>query len=97
MAAILPLADAVSSGRINSAATGYPRWGPSYGPKGRQRLAMIDVPRQPVHSIIEFTNADLGKYQVAPTIRNGLTPTHLRLFLRINLMQRLATTTYFPP
>ena len=70
-AAILPLTDAVSSGRINSAATGYPRWGPSYGPKGRQRLAMIDVPRQPMHSIIEFTNADLGKYQVAPTFATG--------------------------
>ena len=32
---------------------------------------MIDVPRQPMHSIIEFTNADLGKYQVAPTFATG--------------------------
>ncbi|MBT5379733.1 MAG: hypothetical protein HOI65_16090 [Opitutae bacterium] len=68
---ILSLNEAESTGRINSAMTGYPKWGPSYGVKGKDKLAMIDVPRQPMHSLVEFTNADLGNHQMMPTFATG--------------------------
>ena len=50
---------------------GYAKWGNSFGYRGKARIAMVDIPRQPMHSLVELTHANLASYNMAPTFALG--------------------------
>jgi hypothetical protein len=56
---------------VLSVSSGIAKWGSSFTHKGQSRLAMVDVPRQPMHSIVELTHADLGQFNLSPTFPVG--------------------------
>lgn len=56
---------------VLSVSSGIGKWGSSFSHSGKSRLAMVDVPRQPMHSLVELTHADLGQYNISPTFAVG--------------------------
>ena len=56
---------------VLSVSAGIAKWGASFSHQGKSRVAVVDVPRQPMHSLVELTNADLGQFNLAPTFAVG--------------------------
>ena len=49
---------------------GESTWGDHFE-VGQTAIAMVDIPRQPMHSVGELTNANLAQYNLAPTFATG--------------------------
>jgi hypothetical protein len=56
---------------VISVSQGVARWGNSFSHNGQSSIAILDVPRQPMHSLVELTHANLGVYNMAPTFATG--------------------------